>query len=102
MNCKICHHLSKAVFSARILTKYEAAYYICTNCGFMQTVEPTWLTEAYDESINVLDTGIIARNNFLAEQTATILYYFYNCNGRFLDFAGGVWNIHAPHARCWF
>jgi hypothetical protein len=89
MNCKICEQGTKGIFSAKILTRYDSAYYLCPNCGFLQTDEPTWLEEAYKESINILDTGIIARNNFLAEQTATILYYFFDCNARYLDFAGG-------------
>ncbi len=89
MNCKICGQDSKKEFSAKILNKYDIEYFHCDNCGFLQTEEPYWLEEAYKESINVSDTGIMSRNLSLSQLSTLILYFFFNKNAKFLDFAGG-------------
>jgi hypothetical protein len=72
-----------------ILNKYDIKYYHCVNCGFLQTEESYWLNEAYDESINISDTGIMSRNIHLSKITTLILYFFFDKNNKFLDFAGG-------------
>lgn len=89
MNCKVCS--SKTVFfrKAIILNKYNIDYFKCDNCGFVQTEDPYWLEEAYRDPINVSDTGIIARNIYLAKTTATIIYFLFDKNASFLDYAGG-------------
>ena len=89
MSCRVCS--SKTVFfrKALILNKYSIAYFMCDKCGFIQTEDPYWLEEAYKEPINVSDTGIIARNIYLAKTTAAIIYFLFERNARFLDYAGG-------------
>lgn len=77
------------VFSAVLLRKHEVTYYQCTECGLLQTVEPYWLDEAYDEAIAVADTGIVMRNLLLASKLATLLYLRFEPRGAFLDVAGG-------------
>jgi 2-polyprenyl-3-methyl-5-hydroxy-6-metoxy-1,4-benzoquinol methylase len=62
---------------------------VCPACGFVQTGEPIWLEEAYKDSINACDTGILARNIRLREYVSIILYYFFNQDVRYLDYAGG-------------
>ncbi len=87
--CKICKSRSRQIFNAKILQKYLVKYYFCEHCGFLQTEEPYWLDEAYKQSINLSDTGIIKRNLNFAKLTTLIIFFFYNKNKRFLDFAGG-------------
>ena len=89
VNCKICNHLSEYKFSGFIRNKYNVKYYCCTNCGFLQTEEPFWLREAYKDSINLSDTGLIQRNIELSKITACLIYIFFNINGKYLDYAGG-------------
>lgn len=89
MNCKICDQKTKPIFHATILNKYPISYFHCDQCGFIQTEEPYWLTEAYQESINLSDTGIMQRNLLFAEKSAAILYYLFDHTARFLDYAGG-------------
>jgi len=89
MKCKICAQDSKKIFNAKILNRYDVEYYHCKNCGFLQTEEPYWLEEAYNESINVSDTGIMSRNLSLSQLSTLILYFFFNKNAKFLDYAGG-------------
>ena len=89
MHCKICHHKSEKKFEAVILNKYSTSYFACPVCGFVQTGEPVWLEEAYKEAINSCDTGILSRNIRLRDSVATILYYFFDQNASYLDYAGG-------------
>ncbi len=89
MNCKICNHETKYIFSAKILNKYNVKYYYCNYCAFLKTEEPYWLTEAYNSPINIFDTGVMARNIGYSKITAVILYFLFDQYGRYLDFAGG-------------
>jgi len=75
MKCKICNSESKHVFDAKVLNKYSIKYYHCAKCGFLQTEDPYWLEEAYEDSIAKADTGIMVRNISLSRKTATILYF---------------------------
>jgi hypothetical protein len=87
--CRICASSSQECFKARILRKYDISYYLCETCGSLQTEEPYWLEEAYQSSINVSDTGGLLRSLSLAEITSILIYFFFDKNARFLDFAGG-------------
>jgi hypothetical protein len=87
-NCKICNSPVNKVFSAKVLNKYDVAYFYCSNCGFLCTEEPHWLEEAYKTPINIYDTGVINRNLYLAKM-ASVLLIFRERQGRFLDYAGG-------------
>lgn len=89
MKCKICNQENKSIFNGIILNKYNIEYFHCDNCGFLQTEEPYWLKEAYNESINVSDTGIMSRNLSLSQLSTLIIIFFFNKNAKFLDYAGG-------------
>lgn len=89
LTCKICAGLSTFAFSAKILKKYDVDYFLCSECGFLQTEEPYWLNESYCKSINISDTGILGRALYLSEIASIILYCFYDTSGKFLDHAGG-------------
>ncbi len=89
MKCKICRQVNHSIFNAKILHKYDIKYYHCSDCGFLQTEEPYWLEEAYVESINVSDTGIMRRNLHLSKTVSILLYFLFQRNEKFVDFAGG-------------
>ena len=89
MTCKICGQNSPKKFTAKVLNKYDISYYHCGQCGFLQTEEPYWLSEAYSESITVSDTGILQRNQLFAELVPILLATNFNAGGKFVDFAGG-------------
>lgn len=89
MKCRICNHVCKEIFQAKVLNKYNIKYYLCPHCSFLQTEEPFWIEEAYKEPINIFDTGILFRNIDFAEKTSTILYYLFDRNAQYLDYAGG-------------
>ena len=87
--CLICKRQSDAVFTARILNKYDALYYKCSHCGFIQTETPHWLSEAYQSAITSLDVGLVRRNLDLSDLTQRIIDQNFEREARFLDFAGG-------------
>jgi hypothetical protein len=87
--CKICKGESAFFSEARILNKYEINYFKCANCGFLQTEEPYWLKESYEEVINKSDVGYVGRNIILSKVTKLIINYFFSIQGKFLDYGGG-------------
>jgi hypothetical protein len=89
MLCKICKSPVKRIFSCEVLNKYIVDYYICDTCGFIQTEEPYWLDEAYKDAINIYDTGIISRNVYFSKIASIILFYFFDKNLIYMDYAGG-------------
>lgn len=89
MKCKICLEQSNEAFRGLILGKYDIGYFLCPNCGFLQTENPYWLDEAYAIPINSSDTGVLQRNLVLTRITAMMILCLLNKNGVFLDYAGG-------------
>ena len=89
MKCNICGTENQAYCSERIMDKYDIEYYHCSNCDFVQTEQPYWLEEAYSKSINLSDTGYMARNLSYANRLTILLYLLFGKNGTFLDYAGG-------------
>lgn len=90
--CKICQSSCKKIFSAKMLGKYNADYLFCEHCGFLFVENPTWLKEAYTQSINIEDTGILQRNIDASNRLKTLLYVFFDHREKYLDFAGG-WGL---------
>lgn len=89
MKCKICGRDNQSCFKGNILAKYNAAYYHCMDCDFIQTEEPYWLSEAYFRPINISDTGYMARNQYYARRLTILLYLLFGKDGKYLDYAGG-------------
>lgn len=87
--CKICSHEAIYIFNSTILNKYEISYFHCPNCNFLFTEKPYWLEEAYNETINKSDTGILKRNIELAKKTSRVLFYLFDYKKSYLDFGGG-------------
>ena len=89
MNCKICSSQTKNIFDATILKKHNVNYFYCDTCGFLQTEEPYWLEEAYQDAINIYDTGILRRSVNLSKLVAIVIYFLFDKKAKFLDYAGG-------------
>jgi hypothetical protein len=89
MHCKICASTTNEIFKANILSKYDVAYYHCAACGFIQTEEPYWIDEAYRLSITVSDTGGLLRSLVFADICSLLIYFLFDKNARYLDYAGG-------------
>ena len=89
MKCKICTQENKVIFSTLILNKYNARYFHCSQCGFLQTEDPYWIKEAYKTPINVSDTGYMARNIMYSKKIALLIRLFFDEKAKYLDYGGG-------------
>lgn len=89
MKCKICNSTTRLAFTSTILKKYDVKYFKCDSCGYLFTEEPYWLDEAYSRSINLSDTGLLDRNIYFSKVLSVLIYFCFDKNGIFLDYAGG-------------
>ncbi|MGA9383362.1 MAG: methyltransferase domain-containing protein [Phormidium sp.] len=89
MKCKICQTDAIHFANARILDKYDIDYFKCENCGFVQTEEPYWLSEAYTNAIASSDVGLVFRNMQFSKITSNIIFSIFDHSSQFLDYGGG-------------
>jgi hypothetical protein len=87
--CRICSSSTTEAFTHKVLRKYDCRYYLCGNCGGLQTEEPYWLDEAYASPVATADASILWRNLYLARVVSVLLFYQFDRHGPFLDAAGG-------------
>ena len=90
MACKICGSAVRELFKRTIMNKYDVQYFQCTTCDFIQTETPFWLDEAYKNSLNIEDTGIIKRNLLMAKRTSVIISFLFDRKSQYLDYGGGT------------
>ncbi|MGL6022546.1 MAG: class I SAM-dependent methyltransferase [Chitinophagaceae bacterium] len=87
--CKICNSKIEFLFTAKVLHKYKINYFCCPTCEFIQTQEPFWLKEAYNNVITNSDVGLLSRNLALKKEISKLLNKNFDIEKEFLDFAGG-------------
>ena len=73
MKCRVCGAEAENFDQAKVLGKYDVSYYVCKECGFVETEEPYWLEEAYSDAIADTDIGLVGRNVMLADKVAAII-----------------------------
>ena len=88
--CIICQNQTTKVFENKILTKYCVDYFLCNNCGFLQTEKPYWIEEAYSDAIATADTGLVLRNQTIQRRLSVLLYLLFGKDGHYVDIAGGT------------
>ena len=89
MQCKICGSATAPALTAKILGKYNAVYYRCLACGFMQTEEPHWLNELHASAINEIDLGPINRAFSSSKLIEGIILSSFDKNAKFVDYGAG-------------
>ena len=89
MRCKICQTESVHFGQALLLDKYQVQYFRCPKCGFIQTEEPHWLSEAYSEALVAFDVGVMQRNLEFSARTAAAISLIFPSGKKFLDYGGG-------------
>ena len=89
MKCHICQNKTSDIFQTKILKKYDVSYHQCSSCRFIQTDDPFWLPEAYENIITSLDIGLISRNLYLQEQVPNIINTCFTEAQSMLDYGGG-------------
>lgn len=89
MKCKICKAATHKISEHLVLQKYQVAYHQCQTCHFIQTDEPFWLAESYENAITALDIGLINRNIYLQKEIPKIIDSFFPDANIMLDYGGG-------------
>jgi len=89
IGCRLCGGQAEELFSATVLARHTARYFKCRDCCLVQTEEPFWLEEAYNDAISAADTGIVARNLYLMKVVAVLLRIYRMASGTYLDYGGG-------------
>jgi len=89
VKCKICDTATNLFSTKKVLGKYDVGYYRCPNCNFIQTEEPYWLEEAYNNAITQLDIGLVYRNEYLTPLVSTLVKLFFQPGSKFIDYGGG-------------
>jgi hypothetical protein len=80
---------SKLFSTTKLRGRYQASFFRCESCGFIQTEEPYWLDIAYSDAINDSDVGLVGRNIMLATITQAVIWTLFDQNRSFLDYGGG-------------
>lgn len=88
--CKICGQTAQPFGEALILNRHRVHYFRCTQCGFVQTEEPFWLSEAYCEALSGLDVGAVSRNLGLAPVVQRLIRRWFEPSGHYLDYGAGT------------
>jgi hypothetical protein len=86
--CRVCGQDSRYAFSGNVLGA-EVPYFDCPHCGYLQTACPDWLDRAYASPINLMDTGMLWRNQLNVRRVVMTLLAFRRLSGRVVDHAGG-------------
>lgn len=89
MKCKICSAESIPFYEGVMLSKYPVKYFRCVGCEFIQTEEPFWLKEAYENIITQLDIGLVSRNLYLKEKLPVVIDSLLPAAQNMLDYGGG-------------
>jgi len=87
--CRVCLSINlDKLFSAQLITN-SVDYFGCTECGYVQTENPYWLEEAYNDPINFSDVGIMARNLGNLKVVLASLRLLKKLHGTLVDYSGG-------------
>ena len=86
--CRVCG-LTSEIFSQEKIFNHDIQYLECKSCGYVQTEEPYWLKKAYEDAINISDTGIMSRNQANTKIVAVTLLLLGKLQGIVVDAAGG-------------
>ena len=88
--CKICAAPTEHFGQGRFLGRHDAEYRRCRQCGYLAVADAHWLAEAYATAIAALDTGIVARNLWLADATSALLGLSLRDVRRAVDYGAGT------------
>lgn len=87
--CPVCLGMAPWVFQTRVLQSAFADVHLCPECDYLFVANPHWLKDAYQRVINTMDTGCVARNTRLRNETALPIYLMTGGNGSWVDYGGG-------------
>jgi hypothetical protein len=86
--CRLCGNSTVYIQNGNVLD-IHITYFNCPNCGYVQTESPYWLDQAYAQSINTSDTGIMMRNLKNSRVVLATMNLLRRLDGTLVDYAGG-------------
>lgn len=87
--CRVCNANVRSFANATILGRYDIEYFLCDDCGFIQTESPYWLDEAYQSVIVATDVGLVQRNFEMTKITTRVMRYLFPRAQNGVDYGGG-------------
>lgn len=89
--CRLCGSRADLWGERRLLNRHDVLYYLCSDCGSLETENPHWLGEAYDVTGIGDDLGAGQRTIDLVLKTAALLDRINLPKGaECVDFGGGI------------
>jgi 2-polyprenyl-3-methyl-5-hydroxy-6-metoxy-1,4-benzoquinol methylase len=88
--CRICGGTARKTGTFELLGHHQVAFFMCESCDFWFTEEPWWLAEAYEVSVNRMDTGSARRSIDVHNRLFPFLSRCFDVKGRYVDWAGGT------------
>jgi hypothetical protein len=89
--CRLCGARAAFWNRKRLLNRYDVSYFLCSECGSLETEQPYWLDDAYDVSGTGDDIGAAQRTIDLVLKTSALLDAMKLPQGlECVDFGGGL------------
>jgi hypothetical protein len=87
--CRLCAGPTQQAFEGEILGTHHIGYFLCSQCGSLQTEAPYWLEQAYDPRNERFDTGQVFRSLGNAAFLLA-LHEMLGVSGRLIDYGCGA------------
>jgi hypothetical protein len=89
--CRLCGARAHFWNTKRLLNRYDVSYYLCSQCGSLETEQPYWLEVAYDVTGLGDDIGAAQRTIDLMLKTSALLDRIgVPADAECIDFGGGL------------
>jgi hypothetical protein len=89
--CRLCGARANFWNGKRLLNRYDVSYYLCSQCGSLETEHPYWLDVAYDVAGVGDDVGAAQRTIDLVLKTSALLDRIgVPADAESIDFGGGL------------
>src|SRR4051812_33910108 len=86
--CRFCGGIAEFAFHQMLIGKYQVAFFLCGDCGSLESEYPHWLVEAYSDSVLSIDPGAAQRVLDCLGLTNAVMQLFH-CRTT-LDYGGGA------------
>jgi hypothetical protein len=89
--CRLCGARAQFWNRKRLLNRFDVRYYLCTQCGSLETEQPYWLDVAYDVTGTGDDVGAAQRTIDLVLKSSALLDRIkLPADAECIDFGGGL------------
>lgn len=89
--CRLCGARADFWNKKRLLNRFDVSYYLCSQCGSLETEQPYWLETAYDVTGVGDDVGAAQRTIDLVLKTSALLDRLnVPRDAECIDFGGGL------------